>query len=159
LVMDRMLCLAAGSVAGGFARWLLSDFMIAPGSKLPWGTLVVNLSGCLLMGILHGLGENSSIMSVRGRMLLLVGFCGAFTTFSTWMLESSVLMDKGASRTALAYILVSVILGFAFLRAGAFLQGLRPFQTRPSRKSGDLRYSQPFSGRACTGSCLSLRYF
>jgi len=116
--VDKMLCLVAGSAVGGVARWFLSDRVITTSRELPWGTLIVNLSGCLLLGVLHGM-ENASPLSPRARMLLMVGFCGAFTTFSTWMLESSILMEKGASRTALAYMVLSVTLGFALLRLGA----------------------------------------
>lgn len=117
--MDKILCLVAGSAAGGVARWFLSDRVITHSKDLPWGTFVVNLSGCLLLGILHGLGDTAWPLGPRARMLLMVGFCGAFTTFSSWMLESSVLMEKGASRAALAYVILSVVLGFALLRAGA----------------------------------------
>lgn len=118
--LDKMLCLVAGSAVGGVTRWFLSDYAAASDSKnLPWGTLIVNLSGCLLLGLLHGLGETPWPLGPRARMLLMVGFCGAFTTFSTWMLESSILMEKGASRAALSYIILSVVFGFALLRVGA----------------------------------------
>lgn len=117
--VDKMLCIVAGSAAGGVARWFLSDRLMTSSKELPWGTLVVNLSGCLLLGILHGMGDALWPLGPRARMLLMVGFCGAFTTFSTWMLESSILMEKGASRAALAYIIISVALGFALLRVGA----------------------------------------
>lgn len=114
--MEKMLCLAAGSLVGGFARWLASDF--AGGSRFPFGTLLVNLSGCLLIGVLHGLGD--ARLSGNGRMLLMIGFCGAFTTFSTWMLEASSMLDRADSRGALAYVMASVVLGFVLLRAGSF---------------------------------------
>ncbi len=116
--VDKMLCLVAGSAAGGVTRWFLSDRIMTTSKELPWGTLIVNLSGCLMLGILHGMGDTAWPLSPRARMLLMVGFCGAFTTFSTWMLESSILMEKGASRAALAYIILSVALGFALLKAG-----------------------------------------
>lgn len=117
--LDKMLCLVAGSAVGGVARWFLIDFAARNSKDLPWGTLIVNLSGCLLLGVLHGMGDTSWPLGPRTKMLLMVGFCGAFTTFSTWMLESSILMEKGASRAALAYIVLSVALGFALLRVGA----------------------------------------
>lgn len=116
--MNMAICLAAGSLVGGFARWLLAGAVHgAVGSRFPFGTLAVNLSGCLLIGALHGLGEVR--LGAQGRMLLMVGFCGAFTTFSAWMLESSAMLDRGDWKGASAYLVLSVILGFALFRLGA----------------------------------------
>lgn len=117
--LDKILCLVAGSAVGGMARWFLTDYAASSSKDLPWGTLIVNLSGCLLLGLLHGMGDTPWPLGPRARMLLMVGFCGAFTTFSTWMLESSILMEKGASRAAFAYIVLSVVLGFSLLKIGA----------------------------------------
>ena len=116
--MNAMICLAAGSLVGGFARWLLSDAVSRGlGVRFPFGTLAVNLSGCFLIGALHGLGE--ARLGAQGRLLLMTGFCGAFTTFSAWILESSTLIDRGEWRGALGYVLASVVLGLALFRAGA----------------------------------------
>lgn len=112
--MEKILGLAAGSVAGGVARWLVADWLRHP--RFPYGTLAVNLSGCLLVGLLHGLGE--SRLSPGARLLLVTGFCGAFTTFSAWILESSSLLDRGDWRSAAVNIAGSVVLGLALFRAG-----------------------------------------
>lgn len=117
--MDKVLCLAAGSLAGGFARWLIADAFQKQAGGFPLGTLLVNLSGCLIIGILHGLGETRLPLSPHGRMLLMVGFCGAFTTFSALILESSVMIDKGNTSGAAAYVAASVLIGLLFFRSGA----------------------------------------
>lgn len=116
--MDKVLCLGVGSLVGGFARWFMADaFQSASGSGFPFGTLAVNLSGCLFIGVLHGFGE--SRLGPHGRLLLMTGFCGAFTTFSTWMLESSVMLDRGDWRGVFLYMTLSVALGLALFRLGA----------------------------------------
>lgn len=120
--MDRILALAVGSLAGGFARWMLSGFVLkSTRAEFPYGTLLVNLSGCLLIGLLHGLEGTRFPLSVNGRMLLMIGFCGAFTTFSTWMMETSLMMDRGNVWGAFGYLSASILLGFGLFRIGAQL--------------------------------------
>ena len=118
--MDKFASLIVGSLVGGVARWLFSEALSKAGDgRFPYGTLLVNLSGCLLIGVLHGLSETRFPLSAQGRMLLVVGFCGAFTTFSTLMLEASALVDRGNVAGACSYVLVSVVTGFLLFRAGA----------------------------------------
>lgn len=133
--MDKALCLAVGSLAGGFARWAMSEAIAQrTGGRFPFGTLAVNLLGCLLIGVFHGLGE--SRLGAQGRMLLMVGLCGAFTTFSTAILEGSTLVDRGDWRSALTYLAASVVLGFALFRAGAAATRLEPAPVRAIGEAG-----------------------
>lgn len=114
--------MAAGSLAGGFARWTLSELaFIRTEFPYGYGTLLVNLSGCLLIGLFHGLEGTRFPLSANGRMLLMIGFCGAFTTFSTWMMETSLMLDRGNVSGAFGYLLVSILLGFGLFRIGAQL--------------------------------------
>ncbi len=118
--MNQWICLGVGSMLGGFGRWALTEAMqrgVPP--RFPVGTLAVNLSGCLLIGVLYGLGETR--LSPQARIFLMTGFCGAYTTFSTWMLECSTMMDGGNWRGALAYASASVLVGFFLFRAGKWL--------------------------------------
>lgn len=116
----KWLGLAAGSLAGGFARYFLAGAVYgALGARFPYGTIVVNLSGCFLIGLLNSLAEDKFLLGTEARLLLMAGFCGAFTTFSTFMLETSNLVKDGQWTYALANILVSVVLGFALFRAGS----------------------------------------
>jgi|SRR5581483_11539840 len=119
--MNRWWGLVAGSVAGGFARYLAAgavyDWL---GSEFPYGTLVVNLSGCLLIGVFDGLAERF-VLRTEMRVLLMTGFCGAYTTFSTFILETSNLMKEGQLGRAAANVFLSVIAGFVLFRLGAIL--------------------------------------
>ena len=85
---------------------------------MPAGTLVVNLLGCFLLGLLTGFaGLHTSLP--RGLMLMLtVGMCGAFTTFSTFSAENVRMMENGQALTALLYVTLSVVVGFLLFFLG-----------------------------------------
>jgi CrcB protein len=78
----------AGSMIGGISRYSMSLVMrdLAP-FGLPWGTLLSNLLGCLLIGFVAGLGARSELLSSEARLLLATGFCGGFTTMSSFVYE------------------------------------------------------------------------
>lgn len=106
--------LAAGGLVGTFARGAANRLF-----QNPLNTLCVNLFGCFLVGLF-----DASLIR-RGapahwRLLLITGFCGAFTTFSALIFELDALWKQSPAR-ALAYLLISVGGGLAFLRAGAAL--------------------------------------
>lgn len=117
-----MLALGAGCLCGGFSRvgvsWAMHRWM---GPDLPYGTLAVNLSGCLLVGFFSTVGQGRIPISVEARLLLMTGFCGAYTTFSALILEISALLQHGTWVKALSYILLSVLAGLVLLRIGAAL--------------------------------------
>jgi fluoride exporter len=87
---------------GALARFFLDDLVSQrTGGELPWGTLAVNVSGALLLGLLTGLGAGGDALLIAGTALL-----GSYTTFSTWMLESERLGEDG--RPALLWLNVAV---------------------------------------------------
>jgi len=90
----------------------------AAGSAFPYGTLVVNLAGCGLIGFLTGLSQDKFVLSGEVRLLLMVGFCGAMTTFSTFIYESEALIRDGQTLRALFNVLISVTAGFLLFRLG-----------------------------------------
>ena len=93
--MFKFLCVAAGGALGAVARYGLSGWVqnLAP-ATFPWGTLFVNTVGSLLIGVFLGISELTPVSSA-GRLLFAVGFLGAFTTFSTYSLETvSLFRDK-----------------------------------------------------------------
>ena len=117
--MVKWVALAAGGVAGTFARYLLSIVVYrAVGSRFPYGTLIVNLLGCFLIGVLDVLAEEKFILGPQARLLLMVGFCGAFTTFSTFILETGNLIKDGQTLYAFSNVMTSVVLGFVVFRLG-----------------------------------------
>jgi len=81
--------MAAGA-AGTLCRYGLAGLVQnGLGARFPWGTLVVNLTGCLVAGLLFGLFESRWALSGEARVIVFIGFLGAFTTFSGFMLETS----------------------------------------------------------------------
>lgn len=119
--MSKWLILSVGGVAGTFARYVVASRVPAlAGVGFPYGTLAVNLSACLLIGLFAGLSSRGAL-GPEWRLLLMTGFCGAYSTFSTWILESAGLAADGEWLRTLLNLLGSVGLGFGFFRLGAFL--------------------------------------
>lgn len=111
--------LTAGSVAGGFARYFMSGAIYkALGTGFPYGTFLVNVAGCFLIGLFDCLATERFVLSPAARILLMTGFCGAFTTFSTFILETSNQMKGGDFLRASANVVASVIVGLILFRLG-----------------------------------------
>lgn len=120
--MMKLLYLGAGTLAGGFARYFLAGAVYKGfGVTFPYGTLVVNLLGCFVIGFLSAVAEEKFFLGPDGRILLMTGFCGAFTTFSTFMLETGNLMKDGEFQRAFLNVIVSVVVGFIVYRFGILL--------------------------------------
>ena len=123
--MMTWLNLLAGGLAGTAARYALSGVVYQVcGTQFPYGTLTVNTLGCAVIGFLAVLTEEKFLLGPSARVLLMAGFCGAFTTFSTFMLETVYLLRDGETLRAAANIGVSVALGFVALRLGMVLAEL-----------------------------------
>ncbi|MBI2071051.1 MAG: fluoride efflux transporter CrcB [Elusimicrobia bacterium] len=119
---SKLIGLAAGSLAGGFARYFLAGMAYRVfGTGFPHGTFVVNMSGCLLIGLLDGLAEEKFLLGPNARLLLMIGFCGAFTTFSTLILETNNLLKDGEILRAVLNAGGSLLLGLVLLRLGMAL--------------------------------------
>ena len=84
------------------------------------GTFAVNVAGCFVIGLLYGIFDRYSVLNPEMRLLLIVGFCGGFTTFSTFINESYQIFSGSAQHTmlALGYLLASIAVGFIMLYAG-----------------------------------------
>lgn len=120
--MRDLLLVSVGSFFGGGLRFAVSKWMAATaGVNFPWGTFTVNVLGCLIIGLLSGLGTPSGWLSPQAKLLLTTGFCGGFTTFSTFMNESGSLVKGGDNLTSLIYVAGSVIVGFAAVVVGHLL--------------------------------------
>lgn len=114
--MKEILYVGLGSCLGGIVRYLLSSAIRWDGHGLPWGTLAVNLLGCLLIGLLAGILSRHPSQALN--LLLIVGLCGGFTTFSTFSRESLTLLQSGQYAALVTYILLSLIVGIALSATG-----------------------------------------
>lgn len=120
--LSRFSALTLGFLAGGFARYVVGTRLYAlTGTAFPWGTFAVNLSGCFFIGLFDAWAESRMALGPEARLLLMTGFCGAYTTFSTLILETNGLLLDGQFLRAAANFLGSGVLGLALLRAGMLL--------------------------------------
>lgn len=118
-MMMKWMHLITGGVVGTAARYVVSGLAYRVwGVGFPYGTMFVNLSGCFLVGFFASLTEKKFFLSPNVRILLMAGFCGAFTTFSTFILETAYLIRDGESMRAFLNMFLSVLIGLVILRAG-----------------------------------------
>ena len=117
--MIKWLSLCMGSVVGGVSRYVLAGLVYKFfGSNFPYGTLAVHLSGCFLIGFLNALAEVKFLLNPNARILLMVGFCGAFTTFSTLILETVNLLKDGELLKAILNGMGSFVFGLFLFYLG-----------------------------------------
>ena len=102
--MKLLFFLAVGGAAGTLARYGLGGLLQPAGSTFPWGTLVVNVTGSFALGFLMRWLLGSGVATPELRAALTVGFCGAFTTMSTFSYETIALLEDGQSLRAAAYV-------------------------------------------------------
>lgn len=120
--MDKFLLIFLGGGIGSFMRFLLSTWTVNQlGPMFPFGTLAVNLVGCFVVGLLAGLPLAVGSLTPATRLLLVTGFLGGFTTFSTYEYESFMLVTEGEMSRALLNLGISVVLGFLAVALGYFL--------------------------------------
>jgi fluoride exporter len=121
--MDRSIFLVGlGGFLGSVARYLIAVLFAGYlSSTFPFATLAVNIAGCFLIGILVALSDRSNILSPEWRIFLTTGFCGGFTTFSTFSYESLRLMQDGEFLYLAINVLLSVAIGFAATYLGILL--------------------------------------
>lgn len=107
------LWIALGSALGGVGRYTLSGVVANwIGATFPWGTLIVNITGCFVIGIFNTVtgADGVFLVPLDARLFVMVGMCGGYTTFSSFSLESLNLMRNGEWLMAGGYVLASTIL-------------------------------------------------
>lgn len=121
--MNRILLIGAGGFIGALLRYYVSGWVqqAAKDAGFPWGTLIVNLSGCLAIGILSYLADMRGIFTPDSRAFVFVGMMGAYTTFSTFGNETMALFRDGESFTALMNVGAHMALGLGAVWAGRAL--------------------------------------
>ena len=90
-----ILAITLGGIAGTLARYVMQGFVQPKGGVFPWGTFAVNILGSLLLGLIMRLATGASVITPQMRGGLAIGFCGAFTTMSTFSYETIALMADG----------------------------------------------------------------
>ena len=118
-------CFAVG--AGGFLgavfRYLISLMPFLQREVLPLPTLLVNVAGAIVIGIVVKTSESSGVLNEQALLFLKVGVCGGFTTFSSFALESLTLMQDGKSMMSLVYMAASVVLCILGVYLGKWIAG------------------------------------
>jgi len=116
------LWIALGAVVGASARYFLSGFVSRHFSAVfPYGTLLINVTGSLLLGFFLILASERLLLDPRWRLLVAVGFCGSYTTFSSYAFETFALMEQGQWLLLTANILGNNVLCLAAVLLGAAL--------------------------------------
>lgn len=108
--MKLFWAIAVGAAAGGVSRFYLTVAVQQRMGSFPWGTLLINITGSLLLGFLMRYALATPAISVEFRMLLTTGFCGGYTTFSSYSYETAVLLEEGQFGRAAVYSVSSVLL-------------------------------------------------
>jgi len=114
--------IAVGAAAGGVSRYYLSSAVQQRlGAAFPWGTLLINVTGSLLLGFIIRYAMATPAVSVEMRALLTTGFCGGYTTFSTYSYETATLLEDGLYERAAAYAVGSMLVALIATFCGFML--------------------------------------
>lgn len=120
--MDNVILISIGAIFGANARYWLGTWASAKlGSAFPYGTLIINVTGSFFIGLFMTLATERFLIDPRWRYLVVVGFLGAYTTFSTFSYESFNLIFKGQWGAGLLNLLGSTLLGVAAVGLGVYL--------------------------------------
>lgn len=120
--MKEILIIGVGGFAGSISRYLLQNAIVYRYTSIfPFGTFAVNLLGSLVIGVIFGLAERYTWMSQEWRMFLAIGFCGSFTTYSTFAFDNLQLLREGNYPQLVAYISLSLIAGIGLAAVGYLL--------------------------------------
>ena len=120
--MEKFLLISAGAILGANARYFLSDWTAQKwGTSFPIGTLLVNISGSLVLGLFMTLATERFLIDPRWRLMFTVGFLGAYTTFSTYTFESINMFLKGQWIPGLVNLLGTTLAGILAVGVGIYL--------------------------------------
>ena len=123
--MRQLLLVGFGGFLGSIARYLVAKLNLTWFFHgIPMGTLTVNILGSILIGFFLGIFVNSDLINTNFKLFVVVGFCGGFTTFSSFTNENFILLQNGQFLTAFVYILGSVLVGILSVYIGYLISNL-----------------------------------
>jgi len=124
-MIKNIFIIGTGGFIGSVARYFLSGLNLnIDYLSIPFGTLLVNITGSFIIGFLTGISERSTILTTEWRLFLMVGLCGGFTTFSSFTNENLMLLHNGQFLSILLYTGLSIFLGFIAVFFGYALTNL-----------------------------------
>jgi len=119
--MKQLLFVFVGGGFGSVLRYAIGKWLNATESGIPYGTFAANVLGSLLIGIILGLAAKNETLSQNSALLLATGFCGGFTTFSTFAYENHLFLKSGDFTSFAVYTIASFVIGFLAVFAGIFV--------------------------------------
>lgn len=119
--MKQVLFVFIGGGFGSVLRYVIGKWLNNPLNGIPYGTFTANLLGSLLIGIILGYAAKNETFTQNHILLLATGFCGGFTTFSTFAYENQVFLKSGDFTSFAFYTIASFVLGFLAVFAGIYL--------------------------------------
>jgi CrcB protein len=122
MIMTKLFIIGAGGFLGAIARYVVAYYIGQKwGRNFPLGTFIVNISGCFLIGFLMPILTVKILTNPQWRLFLVVGFLGAYTTFSSFEYETSSLVTDGEWLAAMLNVVLSVAVGFVALKLGEII--------------------------------------
>lgn len=119
--MKQLLLVFIGGGFGSALRFVIGKYMNSTETGIPWGTFTANILGSLIIGIILGLAAKNDALSSNQTLLLATGFCGGFTTFSTFAYENHVFLKSGDFTSFALYTIGSFIIAFLAVFVGLFI--------------------------------------
>jgi CrcB protein len=124
-MIKQILLVGFGGGIGSITRWLCQKWFSENYlQSFPWGTFIVNLTGCFLIGLIYEASEKSLALGPQTRLFLVAGFCGGFTTFSTFSYENMLFLRSGDLSYFFLYTIGSLVLGIIGVFGGVALMKL-----------------------------------
>ena len=119
--MKQLLLVFIGGGFGSVLRFIVGKQLNSTTSGIPWGTFTANIIGSLLIGIILGLAAKNDTLAQNQTLLLATGFCGGFTTFSTFAYENQVFLKSGDFTSFAFYTIASFVVGFLLVFLGLYI--------------------------------------
>lgn len=126
IALHRVLLVGLGGCVGAVLRYLFSGYVqgVMQNAQFPYGTMVVNLTGCFVIGLLSQLADARGVFTTESRLFVFTGMLGGYTTFSTFANESMNLLRDGQALSTLANVSAQIVFGLLAVWLGRVAAGL-----------------------------------